>query len=269
MRSLVFTAAVLAWFAAGCAAPPCGTAAQINERAARDAIRQMRSSPRQPSRPIVILNGFHAPAVAARALEREIIDATSGSATEVALVAYPLLGDIDRCARATVEAVRARWPGDDQDQTVPVDVVGLSMGGLVARWAALAPAQRRELLAKRGEPAGEDFPRLRIARLFTFATPHRGSALARLGFSRAARDMRPGSEFLADLDADPRPYPTVPYAHLCDHVVEVSRAAPTGQGPIWHRGTLLLSHISTHYDPVFIADLLRRLRSETPLVSTE
>jgi pimeloyl-ACP methyl ester carboxylesterase len=224
----------------------------------------MREDPKQPARPIVILNGFRSPAIAARSLKDDIEDATEGDC--VALIAYPFIGDIDRCARAAVEKVQAQWPSGNADETVEVDAVGISMGGLVARWAALTPAQRSELLARRGEPAGEPFPRLRIARLFTFATPHQGSDVARWGFSPAARDMEPGSDFLAGLDEGPRPYATVAYAHTRDRMVQVDRAAPLGETPISSQGTRLMSHLTTHTDPVFVADLLRRLRGEQPLV---
>ncbi|HET7547576.1 MAG TPA: alpha/beta fold hydrolase [Usitatibacter sp.] len=62
-----------------------------------------------------------------------------------------------------------------------VALVGHSMGGLVARAYA----------ARHGEG--------RIACLVTLGTPHHGSVLAWLGLGRNAREMRPGSEFLARL----------------------------------------------------------------------
>jgi pimeloyl-ACP methyl ester carboxylesterase len=269
MRQLGAGLGILACLATGCASRPRGAAAVVNPGEARAALNAMREDPKKPQRPIVILNGFRAPAIAARPLELEIVEATAGDSTDVALVAYPLIGDIDRCARAAVREVQARWPGGSADETAEVDVVGISMGGLVARWAALTPAQRCDLLAHRGEAPQSDFPRLRIARLFTFATPHQGSEVARFGLSPAARDMRPGSPFLNGLDAGPQTYATVSYAHLGDRMVQVDNAAPIGRTPIWSEGTLVLSHMSTHFDPVFVADLLRRLRDETPLLQTE
>lgn len=58
-----------------------------------------------------------------------------------------------------------------------------SMGGLAARG----------YLRSRGEA--------RVARLVTIASPHHGTRLAALGIGKHARQMRPGSEFLAALDA--------------------------------------------------------------------
>ena len=71
------------------------------------------------------------------------------------------------------------WP-------VPVSelaIIGHSMGGLVARtWLA-------------GAGAG------RVARLVTLASPHHGTALAKLGRGRNARQMRRGSELLSALES--------------------------------------------------------------------
>lgn len=65
------------------------------------------------------------------------------------------------------------------------DIVGHSMGGLVAR----TYVQRHGGLA-------------RVRRLVTLAAPHHGSLLAWLVPGRGPRDMRPGSEFLRDLALD-------------------------------------------------------------------
>jgi len=64
-----------------------------------------------------------------------------------------------------------------------VVLIGHSMGGLVAR----------AYLARRGPG--------RIARLVTVASPHHGTALARWGAGPSGRQMRPGSAFLAALEA--------------------------------------------------------------------
>jgi len=66
-------------------------------------------------------------------------------------------------------------------------LIGHSMGGLVSR-AYL-----------------KDNPDARVPLLMTLATPHRGSALARLGIGRNARQMEPASPFLAALANGPLP----------------------------------------------------------------
>lgn len=92
----------------------------------------------------------------------------------------PALGDIDGHAdqlAARIEALCAETGAS------AVTLVGMSMGGLVAR----------AYLRRHG--AG------RVSRLVTLGTPHHGSWLARLGLGRNARQMEPGSEWLRELDA--------------------------------------------------------------------
>lgn len=72
-----------------------------------------------------------------------------------------------------------------------VVLVAHSMGGLVCR----------SYLSR--------FGATRIERLVTLASPHAGSELARLGLGANAREMEPGSRWLADLAAEPPPVPTV------------------------------------------------------------
>jgi len=76
-----------------------------------------------------------------------------------------------------------------------VDIVGHSMGGLVAR-AAIAGYARRE----KGWP-----PKLLVEDAVTLGAPHGGSTLARLCFTRQCKDMRAGSDFLRWLSRTPNP----------------------------------------------------------------
>ncbi len=69
-----------------------------------------------------------------------------------------------------------------------VDIVGHSMGGLLARY-----------LAESGQLEG------RIRTVVTIAAPHLGSALAVFGLSRSMRQMRRGSAFLEKLNAGTAP----------------------------------------------------------------
>lgn len=66
-----------------------------------------------------------------------------------------------------------------------VDLVGFSMGGLVARWYV----QRQGGLKH-------------VRRLITIASPHRGTWTAYAKGNAGARQMRPGSAFLRDPDSD-------------------------------------------------------------------
>jgi triacylglycerol lipase len=67
----------------------------------------------------------------------------------------------------------------------PIDLIGFSMGGLVARYYV----QRLGGLS-------------RVHRLITISTPHCGTWTAYLLRRKGVRQMRPGSTFLRDLESD-------------------------------------------------------------------
>jgi triacylglycerol lipase len=87
---------------------------------------------------------------------------------------------LDSLAQQTADYVERTFRGGET-----IDLVGFSMGGLVARYYL-------QRLAKPG----------RVERLVTISSPHRGTWMAFLLGNPGARQMRPGSAFLKDLDAD-------------------------------------------------------------------
>ena len=106
-------------------------------------------------------------------------------------VVFAFMGPFDDCREKVIRQVDKVFMTEDSIWTVEVDVVAVSMGGLVARYAA-APAAKVD----RGR-------RLRIKRLFTISTPHLGSNMARLPtFDRWQIGMRSGSSFLRILAAE-------------------------------------------------------------------
>ena len=66
-----------------------------------------------------------------------------------------------------------------------IDLVAFSMGGMIARYYL----QRLGGLE-------------RVKRFVTICTPHHGTLTARLSSNPVAKQLRPGSDFLADLDRD-------------------------------------------------------------------
>jgi pimeloyl-ACP methyl ester carboxylesterase len=157
------------------------------------------------SGPIVLLHGFAGWSRGLLPLERSLRAATGrevirlqlGAGIEgIELLAQRAAEGIDRIAAAT----RAKG----------IDVVGHSMGGLVASY-----------LAKHID-GGEH-----VRRVVTLGTPHRGTALALSGVrylgkvAAAIGQMVPGCAFLADLDRAPLPAGTLLYsvAGLGDQVV--------------------------------------------------
>jgi pimeloyl-ACP methyl ester carboxylesterase len=106
---------------------------------------------------------------------------------------------------ATIDAAAKRL---EAATGLPPVIVAHSMGGLASRvWAA-----------RTGARPGED-----VHRLITLGTPHQGTAVAVLAFSRNGRQMRRGSAWLRELAAD-RSAPalaaaTTAFFSTCDNIV--------------------------------------------------
>lgn len=238
------------------------TSAQVRTEWAR-----MRAAPLALERPVVVAAGWRAwrmmPAGVVRAL-REL----TGDRGENRFLseAFPTAWTIQDATRELIGAVAGAWPSDDPGWTVEVDVVGVSMGGLVTRLGALP----QELRARTPFRIDAALPRLNVRRLFTLATPHRGSRLAnRVALDSAAHSMKAGSAFLRNLDAveaSPRPYEMVCYARLRDSWVGAGNTAPLGMEPIWVPTPAWgLGHVLVSRDRRILLDIARRLRGEDPL----
>lgn len=222
----------------------------VSRQRLRAAWRDMRANPKPLERPVIIISGWRSMTPAGMA--RNLCQVTSQRPADFMTVSYPLAGDFDRAIATCMKAIHARFPGPDASTTAEVDVVGISMGGLVARAAAVEGVR----------------PRLAIRRLFTLATPHRGAKLARkLGVDGSARSMRAGSEYLTKLDQRLRAadYDLVCYTRLGDAMVGARNTAPHGREPIWIPAAMVLSHLTIAGDRAIAADVARRLRGEEPL----
>jgi pimeloyl-ACP methyl ester carboxylesterase len=207
-------------------------------------------------RPVVLVGSYRGPDPIVSTLERRFESLTTGDRDDVLRI--PTWFDIemetviDRTVRMTAERFGLNAEGTE---TVEVDVIGLSMGGVVARAAAIAEDGR---------------PRLKIRRLFTIASPHRGADLAtRVAIDPEAKAMQPGSAFLKRLDEayGERDYELVPYGVLNDGIVHVVNTAPPDEVPIWTRGKFFGSHLTVNDNRRIIADIARRLRGEEPIAS--
>ncbi|MEM6459735.1 MAG: hypothetical protein AAF710_10135 [Planctomycetota bacterium] len=227
---------------------------------AREQLRRYAAEPVPLERPLVFvgpfLDPFFAEWSAVRAARRY-----TGAADRVTGVSFAAWDTFDRCRAKVIAAVDEAFPTDDPDATVEVDVIGFSMGGLVTRYAAMPPD------AARGQTR-----RLRVRRVFTIASPHRGAAMGPLGAGNAlARDMTAGSEFLARLDAawPGRGYELFPYVRLSDAVVGQENTAPPGMTPWWTSSRPFeMAHVQAATDPRIRADIFARLRGEEPFTQT-
>lgn len=239
----------------------CGCRSQVNPSfsvstdEASDAIATMRADPKPLTRPLVVVGGFADPGVGPWRLAS---DYTRSLVSPRVLTVTSTFGrNMLDCRRRLIAAVDAAFPTDDPNATVEVDVIGLSMGGLVSRYAAVPLEGER---------------RLRIARLFTISSPHSGAKLAQvLTWDQKVLQMREGSEFLtelATLDAQAT-YELYCYTRLRDDIVGERLAAPPGRIAWWVDTPAGNSaHVGAALDPRIEADILRRLRNEAAFATS-
>lgn len=241
-------AALLLWLVGLCACAsdaPQNPSLPLDRSAARAALASMERAPVRLTRPVLVLAGYLDPGMFAEELARRLREATGDP--RVYTIAFLDCLTFDAC-RARVLAVAQRLDLGE------VDAVGVSMGGLVARHAAA--------------PHVDAPGRLKVARLFTIATPHRGARWAQLPTLHPCQlAMRAGSPFLQRLDAQPRRFPLYCYVVRRDLVVGEANAAPPGQRAWWVAASLGPTHYGAQGDDRIVADIARRLRGEAPFAT--
>ena len=237
-----------------CVAGPVNPSFPLGAAEAHQAIERMRQDPKKLPHPLVIVGGFADPDILPQLLKSFFGGITQD--TRIIPVSMGLCHSFEQCRERVIDAVDDAVPSADPNWTSEVDVVGLSLGGLVARYCA-APSR---------DPRHPR--RLRIAQLFTISSPHSGAALAKtVGLTQFHRDMMPGSEFLQYLsrfDAQAS-YRLVAYVHLDDEIVGDTHAAPAGQNVYWLANDApFFPHLGAMLDRRILADIARRLRGEAP-----
>jgi hypothetical protein len=240
--------------AIGCAPQPINPSLPVSMDAARCDLKRMKCDPKPLARPLVILSGFMDPGIAACILESKFCG-ISGDCRMVTVTLFEC-GSFEQCRRKVLRTVDRAFPCTDPTQTTEVDVVGYSMGGLVARLAANPPPGITR--------------RLRIKRLFTISTPNQGAIRAKeLPLLHPLQaDMRPGSLLITRLNATPTPYSVYSYVHFGDKVIGEPNAAIPG-GLLWWVFTPPLDnpHLGAPSDARIIDDICRRLRGEAPVAT--
>lgn len=218
-------------------------------RVTPDQIRSLRNAANAtaPSRPLVILSGYHSPAIPARTLARLLRSFHAATPERTLVVSYPLLTRVELAAERAAAAIESRgWRHEE------LDVAGISMGGIVGRYLA----------AERG---------VRIARLFTLASPHRGAKITRrIRPDAGAIQLSPGSSLLAHLDSKLAGSigELTCYSLLRDWMVGATNTAPAGHPSLWLDTDRWLAHPLSHFsitsDPRIVGDLALRLTGRTP-----
>ena len=136
-------------------------------------------------RPVLLVHGYGVSRGIWWLLRRRL-EAAGHTVASVSLVPpYTSLGKLVPQLNQRIEEVCAAT-GSQQ-----VTLIAHSMGGLVCR----------SYLARHGIE--------RVDRLLTLATPHQGTALARIGIGQNAREMEPGSLWLTDMAAEPLKIPVI------------------------------------------------------------
>lgn len=227
----------------------------LTSASAHVAITDMLAHPRPLTRPLVIIGGYEDPGIL-QSLATEFFLSLSNGA-KIIPISLQNCQSFDDCRAHILAQVNAACGNTEPNFTTEVDVLGISLGGAVARYAA-APAPNP------GLPQ-----RLRIARLFTLSSPLAGARAAMVGFTSFQQEIQPGSpvqKFLAAADANPS-YEIYSYVHLGDEMVGQENAAIPGRNPYWLPNIPLvpiLPHEQMMVDERALADIARRLRGETP-----
>jgi Palmitoyl protein thioesterase len=156
----------------------------------------------------------------------------------------PVFGGISSYTQALFERIEAICRLHDVAQ---LQVVAHSMGGLAMR----------DLIAIHGGA--------RIAKLVTLGTPHRGTRLANIGPGTNARNMQPGSPWLADLAARETPQPGVPMTCVVsyhDNIV-FPQASAIQPGAAWAHAKLIeragIGHVEMNAHPEIRRIVLQEL----------
>jgi len=242
---------------AGCSADtPMNPSLAITVADAKAQLDRVHENPMPPVRPVIVIGGLWDVGLAVSDVRSRLAGYFPADAP-IASVGLFGLGDLDECRDRVLSEVEGAFGLGEPGWTVEVDVIGFSMGGIVARHAAL--------------PRHDGGPRLRIVRLFTLAAPHRGTGAAEFPtVDQLVRDIRSGSSVLARLDAalPSAGYEIYPYVRLGDEIVGEENAAPPGEGVWWVPNMpLQWAHGEIYKDPRITLDIVRRLRGDEPIAT--
>lgn len=216
---------------------------------------RLRENPVDLPRPVVIVSGYMDPGIASGGIVRALAQLTTGDRADFLVFNPRNPNSLEESAVDLGEFVALALTGErGAIETPEVDVVGLSLGGIVAEVAAERSVRRT---------------RLNVRRLYTIASPHQGAKVAEYFrfLSPVLDDIAIGSTVLAELNARTvtRDYELIPYAIRNDGIVGFENEAPPGMDPLWVRGRLIGSHLAVNMDETILTDIALRLRGESSL----
>jgi hypothetical protein len=258
MRSQQSLVVIIAGILSGCVnSTPVNPSFPITAEQARQVLINAAEKPKALARPLILVGGFFSPRGTGADLVSDFKPYFHDD--RIVGVSLGLLMNFDAFRTKIIRSVDKAFPSTDPNLTTDVDVIGISMGGIAARYAAFNPLPGR---------------RLQIHRLFTISSPHMGSICLEgipFHFITALDQVRRGSALLDAINHTTDPssqYPIYPYVCLGDHIVGEAFAAPPLTRVWWVSGSVILeSHFWAGDDPRIRADIVRRLRDETPLAT--
>lgn len=252
--------AVNRWIAlccAGCLATGCATPIDPSFPASiaqgRTVLHKMEDDPQPLPRPLVVVGGMFDPGFSTGWVSSQF---RAISQKHDKIIRVNLFGHLSFWGyrREILDQVDRAVPADKNGRRDDVDVIAFSLGGLAARYAAI--------------PQNDGRAPLRIARLFTISTPHRGAALADILPLIAAvqRDLRYRSDRILEIDSAPHDYPIYCYCRLGDRIVGAKNTSPFGEGVWWvYTPWFNLPHQGSTTDPRILADIALRIYGDKPL----
>ena len=224
----------------------------ISEPDAAVDLSQAAQHPVRLQRPLVILGGLFDVGVGPMAYEAKLRRCVRG---KIIRIAFADCLSLAQCRKRVSDRLDAELGVANAKQTVEVDVIGQSLGGLIGAYSAL------------DDPAlGK---RLNVNRLFTISSPLQGAKLAtRVPWDvfSIQRDCRPGNAIAKRLATTPITYELYSYTRLRDPTVGALYAALPGHSLYWVDTPRFQSaHAGAFADPRLMLDIVRRLRGETPI----
>ncbi len=194
-------------------------------------------APRNQQKNIVLVHGFLETGTCFKMLKRRI-EKYGGNCLVVRLTPSDGRGGLEKLALQLRQDIDAKFGVEES-----VSIVAFSMGGLVSR---------HYLQCLDGAPRCENF--------ITISTPHHGTNTAWLYPSKGANQMRPGSQFLANLTASESELGTIP---ITSYRTPMDLMILPATSSIWQRAENLQYPIILHplmlTSKPILADIMQRL----------
>lgn len=237
---------------AGCQSSYPNPSFPIDLKEARGRLNDLQLSRRKLDRPLLVLGGFLDPGIGPSTYRKLLGLYVEG---EIIPMSFADRGSFESCRERVIARVDEKFPTDDPSATVEVDVIGESMGGLIAMFSALDDPQLGR--------------RLRIRNLYTISSPLRGAKMTLrlpLLLNSMQRNMKPGSLLYQRMEKSEIDYQIFSYTRLEDDIVGEEFASAPHRGVWWvDNPPGEPAHIGAMLDRRILLDIILRLRKERPV----